>query len=129
MQYCKGNPKRNWFAILSFFGFGFKFNVNFTQRRRHIFKQDPQHGEISSFHYEIIDLLSFPSAGQSQPKTQSPKPMLKKVYGTKQYTLEYQTTGNNQAIEIRGVKENELDPFAKEKGKHNQGYCKKKKKK
>lgn len=54
--------------------------------------------------------------------------MLNKVYGIKQYTLEDQTTGNNQAIEIRRVKEKELDPFAKEKGKHTQGYCKKKKK-
>lgn len=47
----------------------------------------------------------------------------------KKYTLEYQTTGNNQAIEIREVKEKELGPFAKEKGKHTQSYCKKKKKK
>lgn len=43
--------------------------------------------------------------------------------------LQYQTTGSNQAIEIKGVKEKELDPFVKEKGKRTQGYCKKKKKK
>lgn len=55
--------------------------------------------------------------------------MLNKVYGIKQYTLQYQTTGSNQAIEIKGVKEKELDPFVKEKGKRTQGYCKKKKKK
>lgn len=43
--------------------------------------------------------------------------------------LHYQTTGSNQAIEIRGVKEKEFDPFAKAIGKRTQGYCKKKKKK
>lgn len=40
----------------------------------------------------------------------------------------YQTTGSNQAIEIRGVKEKEIDPFAKAIGKCTQGCCKKKKK-
>lgn len=40
----------------------------------------------------------------------------------------YQTTGSNQAIEIRGVKEKEFDPFAKAIGKRTQGCCKKKKK-
>lgn len=43
--------------------------------------------------------------------------------------LEYQTTGNNQAVEIRSVKEKVLDRFAKEKGKHTQDYCKEKKEK
>lgn len=43
----------------------FKFNANFT----YIFKQHSRHLEISSFHNEIADLLSFPSAGQPQPKT------------------------------------------------------------
>lgn len=41
----------------------------------------------------------------------------------------YHTTGSNQAIEIRGVKEKEFDPFAKAIGKCTQGCCKKEEKK
>lgn len=62
-------------GLLSFlFDFGFKFNVNFTHGREHIFLKNPEPLEISSFHHKLTDLLSFPSAGQSQtkPRVQNP---------------------------------------------------------